>query len=76
MEQFRDQLHNKTRLSDSDYYYQVKACTTWCVKMSQSAILLMPEYLSRATMQLPINIRVRWYEHIDGHIERTTLVGF
>ncbi|KAK2549152.1 hypothetical protein P5673_030528 [Acropora cervicornis] len=40
-----------------DYYYQVKACTTWCVKMSQSAILLMPEYLSRATMQLPINIR-------------------
>ena len=26
-----------------DYYYQVKACTTCCVKMSQSAILLTPE---------------------------------
>ena len=59
-----------------DYYYQVKACTTWCVKMGQSAILLTPEYLSRATMRLPINLRVRWYEHIDGHAERATLLGF
>ena len=30
-----------------DYYYQVKACTTWCVKMGQSAILLTSEYLSK-----------------------------
>ena len=35
-----------------DYYYQVKACTTWCMKMGQSAILQAPEFLSRATMQL------------------------
>ena len=27
-------------------------------------------------MRLPINIRVRWYEHIDGHTERTTLMEF
>ena len=59
-----------------DYYYQVKACTTWCVKMGQSAIFLTPEYLSRATMRLPINLRVRWYEHIDGHTERATRLGF
>ena len=59
-----------------DYYYQVKACTTWCVKMGQSAILQTPEYLSRATMRLPMNLRVRWYEHIDGRSDRSTLVGF
>ena len=58
------------------YYYQVKACTTWCVKMGQSAILLTLKYLSRATMRLPINLRVRWYEHIDGHTERATFIGF
>ncbi|KAL9963145.1 hypothetical protein ACROYT_G032320 [Oculina patagonica] len=123
IERFRDQIHNKTTLIDSDrmaylfqnlngeakkaveslsvtvcaylndmlnstyvpsndrqamrdYYYQVKACTTWCVKMGQSAILQTPEYLSRATMRLPMNLRVRWYEHIDGHSERSTLVEF
>ena len=27
-------------------------------------------------MRLPINLRVRWYEHIDGHTERATLLGF
>ena len=56
-----------------DYYYPVKACTTWCVKMGQSAILQTPEYLSRATMRLPMNLRVRWYEHIDGRSDRSTL---
>lgn len=59
-----------------DYYYQVKACTTWCVKMGQSAILQTPECLSRATMRLPVNLRVRWYEHIDGHSDRSTLLEF
>ena len=59
-----------------DYYYRVKACTTWSVMMGQSAILLRPGYLSRATMWLPINPRVRWYEHIDGHTERATWIGF
>ena len=59
-----------------DYYYQVKACTTWCVKMGQSSILQTPEYLSRATMRLPMNLRVRWYEHIDGRSDRSTLVEF
>ena len=59
-----------------DYYYQVKACTTWCVKMGQSAILQTPEYLSRATMRLPMNLRVRWYEHIDGRSGRSTLLEF
>ena len=24
-------------------------------------------------MRLPTNLRVRWYEHIDGHAERATL---
>ena len=42
-----------------DYYYQVKARTTWCVKTGQSAILQTPEYLSRATMRLPMHLRVR-----------------
>ena len=59
-----------------DYYYQVKACTTWCVKMGQSAILQTPEYLSRATMRLPMNLRVRSYEHIDGRSNRSNLVQF
>ena len=59
-----------------DYYYQVKACTTWCVKMGQSAILQTPEYLSKATMKLPMNLRVRWYEYIDGRSDRSTLVEF
>ena len=59
-----------------DYYYQVKACTTWCVKMGQSAILQTPEYLSKATMRLPMNLRVRWYEHIDGRSGRSTLLEF
>ena len=59
-----------------DYYYEVKACTTWCIKMGQSAILQTPEYLSRATMRLPMNLRVRWYEHIDGRSDRSTLVEF
>lgn len=59
-----------------DYYYQVKACTTWCVKMGQSAILQTPDYPSRATMRLPMNLRVRWYEHIDGRSDRSTLVEF
>ncbi|PFX27003.1 hypothetical protein AWC38_SpisGene8307 [Stylophora pistillata] len=40
-----------------DYYYQVKARTAWCVKMGKSAILQTPEYLSRATMRLPMNLR-------------------
>ena len=59
-----------------DYYYQVKACTTWCVKMGQSAILQTPEYLSRAIMRLPMNLRVRWYEHIDSRSGRSTLLEF
>ena len=59
-----------------DYYYQVKACTTWCVNMGQSAILQTPEYLSRATMRLPMHLRVRWYECIDGPNDRSTLVEF
>ena len=45
--------------------------------MGQRAILLTPQYLSRATMRLlPINLRVRWYEQINGHTERATLMGF
>ena len=56
-----------------EYYYQVKACTAWCVKMGQSSILQTPEYLSRATMRPPINLRVRWYEHIDVRNDRSTL---
>ena len=44
--------------------------------MGHSAILLIPEYLGRATMRLPINPRVRWYEHIDGHTEGATLIRF
>jgi len=67
-------LENRQALRD--YYYQVKACTTWCVKMGQSAILQTPEYLSRATMRLPMNLRVRWYEHIDGRSGRSTLLEF
>lgn len=59
-----------------DYYYQVKACTTWCVKMGQSAILQTPKYLSRETMKLPMNLRVRLYEHINGRSNRSTLVEF
>ena len=59
-----------------DYYFQVKACTTWCVKMGQSAILHTPEYLSKATMRLPMHLRVRWYEYIDGRKDRCTLVEF
>lgn len=62
-----------------DYYYQVKACNTWCVKVDQSAILLKSEYLSRATKRLHINLRVRWYEDIDGHtghIDGHTFIGF
>ena len=59
-----------------DYYYRVKACTTWCVKMGQSAILQTPEYLSRATMRLPMNLRVKWYEHIDSRSDRATLTEF
>jgi len=50
-----------------DYYYQVKACTTWCMKMGQSAILQAPEFLSRATMQLPMNVTVRWYRQIGTY---------
>ena len=53
---------SKDRQALRDYHYQVKACTTWCVKMGQSAILQTPEYLSRATIRLPMNLRVRWYE--------------
>ena len=59
-----------------DYYYQVKASTTRCVMMGQSAILQTPEYLNRATMKLPMNLRVRWYEHIDGRSDISTLVEF
>ena len=59
-----------------DYYYQVKACTTWCAKMGQSAILQTPEYLSRATMRLPMHLRVRWYEHIDGRTDKSNVVEF
>ena len=44
--------------------------------MGQSAILQTPEYLSRATMRLPMNLRVRWYEHIDGRSGRSTLLEF
>ena len=39
-------------------------------------ILQTPEYLSRATMRLPMNLRVRWYEHIDGRRDRSTPVEF
>ena len=59
-----------------DYYYRVKACTTWCVKMGQSAILQTPEHLSRATMRLPMNLRVKWYEHIGSRSDRATLTEF
>ena len=59
-----------------DYFYRVKACTTWCVKMGQSAILQTPEYLSRATMRLPMNLIVKWYEHIDSRSDRATLTEF
>ena len=59
-----------------NHYYQVKARTTWCVKMGQSAILQTPEYLSRATMRLPMYLRVRWYEHIDRRSDRSNLVEF
>ena len=59
-----------------DYYYQKKACTTWCVKMGQSAILQTPEYLSRATMRRPMHLRVRRYEHIDGRTDKSNLVEF
>ena len=48
--------------------------TTWCVKMGQSAILQTPEYLSRAVMRLPMNLRVRWYEHTDGRSDSSNLV--
>ena len=44
--------------------------------MGQSSILQTAEYLSRATMRLPMNLRVRWYEHIDGRSDRSTLVEF
>ena len=44
--------------------------------MGQSAILQTTEYLSRATTRLPMNLRGRWYEHIDGRSDRSTLVGF
>ena len=64
------------RAQERDYYYRVKACTTWCVKMGQSAILQTPEYLSRATMRLPMNLRVKWYEHIDSRSDRATLTEF
>ena len=67
---------SKDRQALRDYYYQVKACTTWCVKMGQSAMLQTPEYLSRATMRLPMNLRVRWYEHTDRRSNRSTLVEF
>ena len=63
------------RQAQRAYYYQVKACTTWCVKIGQSAILQTPEYLSRATMRLPVNLRVKWYEHIDGRSDRSTLLS-
>ena len=43
--------------------------------MGQSSIVQTPEYLSRATMRLPMNLRVRWYEHIDGRSERSILVN-
>ena len=69
-------VHSNDRQALSDYHYQVKACTTWCVKMGQSAILQTPEYLSRAAMRLPMNLRVRWYEHIDGRRDRSNLVEF
>ena len=60
----------------SDYYYQVKACAIWCVKMGQSAILVTPEYRSRATLRSYINLRERCYENIDGLTERATLPRF
>lgn len=50
---------SRDRQALRDYYYQVKACTTWCVKIGQSAILLTPEYLSRATVRLPIKISMK-----------------
>ena len=59
-----------------DYYYRVKACTTWCVKMGQSAIMQTPVYLSRATMRLPMNLRVKWYEDIESRSDRATLTEF
>ena len=69
-------LPSNDRQALRDYYYQVKACTTRCVKMGQSSILQTPEYLSRATMRLPMNLRVRWYEHTDKRSDRSTLVEF
>lgn len=44
--------------------------------MGLSAILQTPEYLRRATMRLPMNLRVRWYEYMDGCSDRSTLVEF
>ena len=38
-------VHSNDKQALRDYYYQVKACTTWCVKMGQSAILQTPEHL-------------------------------
>ncbi|XP_068707227.1 uncharacterized protein [Montipora foliosa] len=72
----RTLVSSNNRQALRDYYYQVKTCTTWCVKMDQSAILQTPEYLSRATMRLPMHLRVRWYEHTDGRTDKSNLVEF
>ena len=69
-------VSSNVRQALRDYYYQVKACTTWCVKMGLSAILQIPEYLNRATKRLPKHLRVRWYEHIDGRTDKSNLVEF
>ena len=42
-----------------DRYYQVRAYTTWCVKVGQSAVLQTSENLSRATTRLPMQLSVR-----------------
>lgn len=59
-----------------DYYYQVKACTSWCVKMGQFATLQTPEYLSKGAMRLPMSLRVKWYEHMEHQQDGATLLEF
>ena len=61
-------MTSRDRQALRDYYYQVKACTTWCVKIGQSAIRLTPEYLSRATVRLSIKISMKriFFCHLIG----------
>ena len=64
------------RHSLRNYYYQVKACVTWCSKLGKTGMLNNPEYLSRAALRLPGNLRVRWYESIGDRYDTVTLRHF